>query len=286
MMISRGSLYASALREELHLKGRADLQAIAQQFHLSIRERDLAGCDGALLRSAVDSRGIIVVKSSIREFGRKRFTIGHEIGHLVLHGASAACAHSEVGNWSRTAKQTEKEADEFAAELLMPTKEIGAVINSSAPSLQIIQGVAREYEASLSACAWRYCDVVDVPCAVVWSTNEIIQWSRKSDSFRYFLQRNVEVPQASYAMAAFKGKKLPGDPEPVAAHEWIESPRLHDGAEIWEQSLLLPSYESVMTLLWIKREIAKEGVPEDDSLLEELDPEEFTLRRKRWPGKH
>ena len=285
MIFSRGSLYASALREELRLQGRADLHAIAEQFHISIRERDLAGCDGALLRSTVDSRGIIVVKSSIREFGRKRFTIAHEIGHLVLHGASAACAHSDIGDWSRAAKQVEKEADEFAAELLMPTKEIGAAINSRAPSLQIIQGVARDYEASLSASAWRYCDVVDVPCAVIWSTNEVIQWSRKSDSFRYLLQRGVEVPQASYAMAAFKGKELPGDPEPVAAHEWIESARLHDGAEIWEQSLRLPSYESVMTLLWIKGEIAGEEVNEDDSLLEELDPDEFTLRRKRWPGK-
>ena len=108
--------------------------------------------------------------------------------------------------------------------------------------------------------------------------------SRKSDSFRFFLQRAVKVPQASYTMAAFKGAKLPDSPEPVAAHEWIESGRLLDGAEIWEQSLRLPSYDSVITLLWIKREITKE-VLEEDSLLEELDPEEFTLRRKHWPGK-
>jgi hypothetical protein len=284
MVLSRGSFYASALREELQLKGRVDLQAVADKFHFSIRERDLAGCEGALLRSSNDSRGIIVVKRAIREFGRKRFTIGHEIGHLVLQGMSAACVSSDIGNWSKASKEVEKEADEFAAELLIPSKEIGAVINSGTPSLQTIQDVAQEYEASLSASAWRYCDVVDVPCAVIWSTNEVIQWFRKSDSFRFFLQRSVKVPQASYAMAAYKGRELPENPEPVAAHEWIESGRLRDGAEIWEQSLSLPSYESVITLLWIKQEISKEEVDED-SLLEELDPEEFTLRRKRWPGK-
>ncbi len=85
-------------------------------------------------------------------------------------------------------------------------------------------------------------------------------------------------------MAAYKGKKLPENPEPIAANEWIESGRLLDGAEIWEQSLSLPSYDSVMTLLWVKMQITKEEVG-DDSLLEELDPQEFTLRRKRWPGK-
>lgn len=46
----------------------------------------------------------------------------------------------------------------------------------------------------------------------------------------------------------------------------------------------LPWYDSVITLLWVKREITK-GEREEDSLLAELDPEEFTLRRKRWPGK-
>jgi hypothetical protein len=119
---------------------------------------------------------------------------------------------------------------------------------------------------------------------VVWSTNEVIQWSRKSDNFRFFLQRGVKLPQSSYAMAAHKDKDVPKNPEPVAANEWIESDRLRDGAEIWEQSLSLPSYDSVITLLWLKQEIGKEAVDED-SLLEELDPDEFTLRRKRWPGK-
>jgi len=85
-------------------------------------------------------------------------------------------------------------------------------------------------------------------------------------------------------MAAYKGKTVPEEPEPVRADEWIEDNRLLEGAEIWEESLKLPWYNSVLTLLWTKRDIVKE-VREEDSLLKELDPEDFTLRRKRWPGK-
>lgn len=284
MSLSRSSVYASAVREELNLSGPVDLFAVAERFRLSIRELDLRGCDGALLRASTDSRGIVAVKRSIREYGRKRFTVAHEIGHRVLHGASAACGSSDIGNWSSSAKRTEKEADEFAAELLLPSKEIGPAINSRSPSLQTIQDVAQKYEASLSASAWRYCDVVAMPCAVIWSTNEVIQWSRKSDSFQFFLQRGVKVPVGSYAMAAYEGKVLPEDPEAVAADEWIESGYLCEHAEIWEQSRRLRSYDSVITLLWIKREISPPGGKED-ILLEELDPEDFTLRRKRWPGK-
>lgn len=284
MNVSRSSVYASALREELNLTGSIDLFAIAEKFRLSIREIELAGCDGALLRSSINASGIIAVKNSIRESGRKRFTVAHEIGHRVLHGASTACSSADIANWSANAKQVEKEADEFAAELLLPAREIAPTINSRSPSLNIIQSVAQKYEASLSASAWRYCDIAATPCAVIWSTNEIIQWTRRSDSFRLFLRRGVKVPQGSYAMEAYGGKALPGDPEPVAADEWIDSWNLREGAEIWEQSLGLPGYNSVITLLWIKREIARKAMDED-SLLEELEPEDFTLRRKRWPGK-
>lgn len=283
MIFSQPTVYAKALRAEMQLKGRVDLDEIAEKFNLSLIEKPLTGCDGALLRSATGSKGIIVVKGSIREFGRKRFTVAHELGHFVLHGASAACISSDVGQWS-DARQREKEADEFSAELLIPSDEVQPLVNSHEPSLQLIRRVAEEYETSLSASGWRFCDIVSTPCAIIWSTNQVIQWLRKSDSFPFFLRRGVNVPGGSYAMAAYKGKRMPEDPEPVPAGEWVEHPRLLEGAEIWEQSLKLPWYDSVITLLWAKREITNED-REEDALLEELDPEEFTIRRKRWPGK-
>lgn len=283
MIFSQAAVYANALRAEMRLKGRVDLDEIAEKFNLSVREKNLTGCDGALLRSATGSKGIIVVKQSIREIGRKRFTVAHELGHFVLHGASAACISSDIGQWSDT-RQREKEADEFSAELLIPSDEVQPLINSHKPSLQLIGRVAEEYETSLSASGWRFCDIVSTPCAIIWSTSKVIQWLRKSDSFPFFLRRGANVPEGSYAMAAYKGKRLPEAPEPVPAGEWIDHPRILEGAEIWEHSLNLPSYDSVITLLWVRSEITKEE-REEDSLLPELDPEEFTLRRKRWPGR-
>jgi hypothetical protein len=283
MIASQAAVYAKALRAELRLKGRVDLHRIAETLNLSVREKDLVGCDGALLRSMTGSKGIIVVRQSIREFGRKRFTIAHELGHLILEGGSAACISSDIGQWAET-KHSEKNADEFAAELLIPSEEVQSLINSEKPSLQLIRRVAEQYETSLSASGWRFCDIVSVPCAIIWSTNGVIQWFRKSDSFAFFLRRGVAVPDASYAMAAHKGQEVPDEPEPLPAREWIEHSRILEGAEIWEQSVRLPWYDSALTLLWARREIIKEE-REEDSLLPELDPEEFTLRRRRWPGK-
>lgn len=81
--------------------------------------------------------GAIIVRDSIREPGRKNFTVAHEIGHFVLPGhdkADLVCTSTEVGNWSDSAKEFEREANEFAAELLMPEVVVRQIMGRE-PSL-------------------------------------------------------------------------------------------------------------------------------------------------------
>ena len=51
-----------------------------------------------------------------------------------------------------------------------------------------------------------------------------------------------------------------------------------------EDGLLLPTYDGVLSLLWIAELDRALGTQpdEDDQLLPELDPSEFTLERRRW----
>lgn len=54
---------------------------------------------------------------------RRRFTIGHELGHWVLHRtgqASLFCRRTSVDEGHAVAVDIEEEASRFAAELLMP----------------------------------------------------------------------------------------------------------------------------------------------------------------------
>jgi hypothetical protein len=55
------------------------------------------------------------------------------------------------------------------------------------------------------------------------------------------------------------------------------------GARIWEQSKALPSYSSVLTLLWIKERIEIYSDSDEEAGLDELEPEQFTINRRRWP---
>lgn|SRR6185437_1597921 len=61
-----------------------DLVALCRSLGLRVREVPAKGFDGALIRSKAGQKGIVAVKTSIREVSRKRFTIAHEIGHFII----------------------------------------------------------------------------------------------------------------------------------------------------------------------------------------------------------
>ncbi|AWG62610.1 hypothetical protein DDT46_01490 [Mycobacteroides abscessus] len=69
---------------------------------------------------------------------RTRFTIAHELGHAVLpwHIGTAECAIAMSGEAFRSTP--EKEADEFAAELLLPTDWVRKLVRESASDLNLV----------------------------------------------------------------------------------------------------------------------------------------------------
>jgi hypothetical protein len=274
MKLPTGQIYAKAMLDELGIVGLVDVRQVAAQLKLELNEVDVDGFDGALIRAEGVSFGAIAVRRGILEDGRKNFTIAHEIGHYVLPGhdkCDEVCLDTDVGNWSDASKQLEREADEFAAELLIPTSYARPRFSETPPSLQTISAVATDCRASLSATAWRYCDLATYACAIVWSKESRIAWSRASGEFDFFIERGKYLEKGTFARALFEGNKTEGaSPSPVPAGLWLDSHRLNEGAEIWEQSVFLRNYRSVLSLLWIKEPISKQDDKED--LLPELDP--------------
>jgi hypothetical protein len=73
-------------------------------------------CDAAL-EPLGDARAIVLNGGGGGE-RRRRFTIAHEIGHFVLH--PGRCRPERGGLVNEAMRAEEREADAFAAELLMP----------------------------------------------------------------------------------------------------------------------------------------------------------------------
>ncbi|HWZ42997.1 MAG TPA: ImmA/IrrE family metallo-endopeptidase [Candidatus Saccharimonadales bacterium] len=284
MSLNRGPVFARMLIEELG--GLRDVFSIATELRLEVRWVASSGFEGALVRPTNIPVGLILVRDSIREPGRKAFTVAHEIGHFVIPGHDQAdlCTARDIENWSDDAKELEREADEFAAELLMPKSVVQPMICSERPSLTLIERIAQATNASLSAAGRRYCDLTSERCAFVWSTRGVVSWSKCSAEFAHRLYKGTEILPGTFAFDCFKQQEVPRRPEPVDADLWLASERLIPGSKLYEDSRFLRWYESVVSLLWIDKHIEKYH-EDDDALLKELDPSDFELSKKRWPGR-
>jgi IrrE N-terminal-like domain len=91
-----------------------------------------------------------------RSPGRRRFTIAHELGHWRLHSEGAGahtrfCRSDEVGASeaeARAARQIEREANRFAAALLMPE----VLVRREAPLYRLdVQVLAERFGVSVVA---------------------------------------------------------------------------------------------------------------------------------------
>jgi predicted transcriptional regulator len=66
---------------------------------------------------------------------RRRFTVAHEIGHHLLHadGAAVLCRPADVEAARGDERAREREANRFAAELLMPEQLVRAAADADGP---------------------------------------------------------------------------------------------------------------------------------------------------------
>lgn len=161
------------LLEECGIKSAPiDLDQIASKLGLQIKEERTGGdISGFLYRSG--STGIIGVNSKHNK-PRRRFTAAHELGHYLLHSAQAGEVHVDPLNAIdikfRDTKSSagtdieEREANRFAAELLMPEDLLSEDIKEfvledesgyALTSEKLIKMLANKYEVSETAMTFR-----------------------------------------------------------------------------------------------------------------------------------
>ena len=98
---------------------------------------------------------VVAVDSGLG-INRTRFSILHEIGHYVLpHHHNALFICEEAGLWRPSRLIHEKEANEFAADLLFMGDRFSSQSNSTKISAASIKELATKYKASLLATARR-----------------------------------------------------------------------------------------------------------------------------------
>jgi len=90
---------------------------LGYRFSVASEEEMGAGVLGIARRT---DREILVSESLLGNEGRYRFTCAHEVGHMTLHGAGSDQYRDELMPHPAGAPEVEREADRFAAAMLMP----------------------------------------------------------------------------------------------------------------------------------------------------------------------
>lgn len=155
-------------------EGRVEPEAIAAQEQIAFRYASFPeDFDGILLHE--DGRFFIVCNESRAERGspRSRFTLAHELGHYFLAEHREALASGRMPPHFSLAEHAsnqpvEKEADLFAANLLMPSTPFWIAAGAHPDGVDQIAALAAAFGTSLTATAFRALEleIFPAPAAV------------------------------------------------------------------------------------------------------------------------
>lgn len=274
MSISQGSEvrlspadYAKRLLLELNIKDVPIYpRKIAKGLGIFVRERKAdSGYDGYLL-SANGTWGIMI-NSSIRSKARKRFTVAHELGHYCIdhhNGTSYQCFGRDIGAISSSARQDEREANEFAVELLMPDELFKEDIRQRDIGLETVNSLATKYGTSITSTAIRYARCSPDACAIVVSEQGKIKYFAYSEGFRkgkyFYISRNAPLRDGSYAKRLFDaGLQIPEGQGEVTASSWSAN-ATDPKATVLEHSRCLSAFNQVLSLIWFDE--GKDNTPQ------------------------
>ncbi|HZZ80574.1 MAG TPA: ImmA/IrrE family metallo-endopeptidase [Gemmataceae bacterium] len=125
----------------------------------------------------------------IQNEGFIRFTVAHELGHYFLPGhpqklfpSGRGLHESKSGFISHD--PMERQADEFASALLMPTHQFREAVDWAGSGFAAIEKLATECKTSITATAIRFTTFTDDAVAVIVSCNDRIDYCFMSDRIR------------------------------------------------------------------------------------------------------
>lgn len=246
-----GEYYASNLRSELGFTDPPySPQSAFKRLDITYQEVPLDGFLGTTIRLPGGQSGVIV-SSTISEVGRINFTAAHELGHITIpsHAKNTFQCDESSLNWFKSkADPKELEANEFAAEWLLPKDCFRAKIKGKEPGFDLILDLCATFETTITATATRLVELTDHQMMLVVSENNKMRYFKKNHNFQYFVDFGV-VPETAARRVAFE-ELTQEDYLTVESDMWFRG-KQPKSREVYEWSLKLRDYQTVLTLLWV-----------------------------------
>lgn len=188
--------------------------------------------------------------------GRIRFSICHELGHFYIEEHRdlivSGRVHNSVEPFRSVLDRIEREADIFAAALLIPESALWKFVGRrDFLSLDAIFQLAELANASVQATAFRYVTTTDDVCVAVFSKGKQIikaRSSRGADDKGFGILANRIVPDNSTALSCLSLESREIIEGASHTAEWFSSRSY--GAKLWTESARLGADYAVTILSW------------------------------------
>lgn len=192
------------------------------------RPLDISSFEGSLVRNPEDPTewGIFYKEHATPE--RSRFTIAHELGHFILHRSLQSrfeCDNGGVTSGQFDDRNIEREANEFASNLLMPMDLLRHFLGDQRKvTLHLLSDIARTFEVSFEALCLRFIEATDQRAILIHWDQGFLKYQRASRNAR---KSGAFVRQSESAQEPFAGT-LAADVSVVQCFDGVEC-----SAAIW-----------------------------------------------------
>lgn len=198
-----------------------DIEAIAWALGAKVRYDALDSCEARII--GFKDRAIITVASN-GDPRRRRFSIAHELGHWQHHrGRSSICRANEIGSPGQVGASIERQADNYAADLLMPAYLFRPLAAQHArPTFEVIDALARAFSTSRLSTALRFIDLSPWPCLIVCHAPNGRRWFRRNSGVPdHWFPKNDLDPESA-AMDVLFGRIDKAAPTIIGADAWFD----------------------------------------------------------------
>lgn len=218
-------------------------------------EVPLMGKEGEIVSAG--GRSIISVNSNILYESKKRFAAAHELGHFILHRNILPVftdTEEQLMSWYQDGPH-EQEANQFAAEFLMPSHIFYQECLRKKFGPEVIEHLSNKFIVSKTAAILKFAVRGNHPIFIVYCKDGLMKWWKKStDFYHYFnFRRNAPPPRNSVAAEIFAKKKAYiGDEakQEIWKSDWFELKENEEDSKFYEYCIYSPSYNFTISVLW------------------------------------
>jgi hypothetical protein len=179
---------------------------------------------------------------------RQRFTVAHEIAHIVLDLPTEHDGAPAQDGFIRRSPN-EVLCDVFAAEILLPFPRLKERVADRGLDFDAIDEIAADFEVSRTATGSRFAFVCDRPCAFVLAQAGIVRHVSRSKSLqdaRAWVRPGLAVPEFSLAGHLRRGSTIQG-PVEIPAADWFDDWKR--GGSVLEDARYLQRWDHTLSLL-------------------------------------